>query len=817
MVAMATWASFCTCRRHRDRARTVHPLLQYIPRPWTPSIVVCLQTPAGRLWISLPSSSTLLDLREVVRDATGVQASVQRITLAANFDGEPEVIRSAADMPIAELGLKHGASLHLLNSEVRLPSGFLKACSERIAQIFSRSDVVIRGGTIVDGTGSPPFQGDIAIDGALITAVGHALAVRGAFEVDARGLLVAPGWVDVHTHFDGQVTWDPLLTPSGLCGVTTCIMGSCGIGFAPCRRRQRRFLVSLVEAVEDIPGTALHQGISWEWETFEEYLDALERRELVCDVGAMVGHAAVRTWVLGRRANLSDRPGGAREHPVQPREIEQMAAVVRDAVAAGALGFSTSRILLHRDASGVLTPGTLASAQEMLAIGDAVVAGGGGIVQLAQDFATYDDVGRYDRVDEELRQQHSESEWEWMMDMVLKHRQSLALSYVVTTAGGEASDLPLARLGHLNYRGVLARAQVLERPQAVLMSFDSAVHPFVDSSTFRSIPGRDRVACLRAGGALRSRVLSETELTVGGLVLGLVGAWDRVFPWTAGYEPPAELSLRAEAARRGCSPQEAALDALLQDGGRGVLWSPLFQYPEGSLQATWRALVHPHTVPGGADAGAHATVIQDATSATHLLTHWARDRTRGPRIPLETVVRKQTQDAASLFGLLDRGVLAAGKRADLNVIDHAALELLPPRYAFDLPGGAGRWLQDVRGYRLTLLAGKVTLQDGRPTGQMPGRLVRNPRGRRDAWCGAARAVPDPDEGSGGEGRAPRPARAPEREGGQVLGLSMLGRALRQSAEGQEHEDLESEDDGPSEEALEPIKGKNMCEVGCAVL
>jgi len=608
----------------------------------------------------------------------------------------------------------------------------------------NQPSLVIRGGTVVDGTGGEPFIADVAIKGRTISAIGKDLPVRGMCEVDATGKIVTPGWVDAHTHFDAQATWDPYCTPSTGNGVTTLAVGNCGVGFAPCQESLRDFLVDLMDSVEDIPGSALHEGIRWEWETFPEYLEALSRREFACDVGVFIGHGPIRTWVLGNRASCSDRPGGPENDPVLPHEIERMAKVVEEAVAAGALGFSTSRQLLHRDKSGVLTPGSLASSQEMLAIGNAIVAAGGGVFQLANDYSTYDDVPPEKR-DPEKVMKHFNDEWRWINKLAVKNPDKLTITTGVGT--GMSKDTAdwhrhmFKRLDWIKKKGGNMIGQVMTRFGGVHYSLSSGVHPFLLSNTYNGLVqeiGNDiqKLTCRMSGTSLRRTIIAETraEAKKGkhpamGALMAVLGWPEMIFPWCVDYEPAEEQSLRSRAKHEGKSLLECTYDLLIQiDASHaGILWKPLYNYGTMDGEPIREMLLHERVVPGFADAGAHVRFVCDATSPTHLLTHWVRDRTRGARVPIEQVVRKHTAATAALLGLADRGELRPGMKADLNVIDLEKLKLLPPEWVTDLPLGAGRWVQRVEGYQLTVISGEVTYENGVPTGALPGCLVRNPR------------------------------------------------------------------------------------------
>jgi len=625
-------------------------------------------------------------------------------------------------------------------------------------------DLVLRGGTIVDGTGAPAFVGDVAVAGSRIQAVGPSLPIRGREEYDVKGLLVTPGWIDIHTHFDGQVMWDAYLTPSTANGVTTCIFGNCGIGFAPVKKDKQSFLINLIEALEDIPGTALHEGLKWEWETFEEYIAALKKRELACDVGVMIGHSAVRAWVMGERANVSDRPGGQKRDPVSQQDVEGMAALVRDAVAAGAMGFSTSRAIYHRDASGVLTPGSTAQAEEVRAIGRAVAEAGGGILQVTTDFSTYDDIA-YDKMDGSVRAQYEAQEWQMYRDVIQEGAGKVKVSIGGLALGGRFTPSFLwGRGGPIEMVESMdrqqpgsVRMQQFVRPQWFLMSWVSRVNPFMFSRTLQKVKassGDESMLIERLRRPeTREAVIAESQTCVHEVKAAMKAGKRHpyamaystmfspaslIFEWQESYEPDPAQSVAAVAQRQGQHVLEVMYDLMTPaSGGVGLIMKPLHSYHGKPLDAMRELFLHPMCVAGGDDAGAHVGVFTDASNPTHLLTHWVRDRTLGPKIRLEEAVKKHTMDPAEHFNLCDRGTLAPGLKADINVIALDKLRLNRPVWKNDLPMGAGRWVQSVDGYELTFVGGCKTFQAGQPSGALPGRLVTNPLADAKAWRGDA--------------------------------------------------------------------------------
>jgi N-acyl-D-amino-acid deacylase len=566
-------------------------------------------------------------------------------------------------------------------------------------------DIVIRSGTIVDGTGAPRHTGDVAIDGGVLTQVGGKVDGAGRRELDGDGLVVAPGWVDIHTHYDGQVTWDPELTPSSWHGVTTVVMGNCGVGFAPVRPGDEAFLIELMEGVEDIPGSALHEGIDWQWESFDEYLDSLDRTHRVLDVAAQVPHAAVRAYVMGERAHEDATAG----------EVLAMADLVEAGLRAGAIGFTTSRTSLHRSKHGFV-PGTFAPAHELLAIGDAM--------------------GRVGRRAFEVVTDHLGSAPEVEMLVELARRSGAMVTYALAQSPFDADMHRRALDDATRYvaDGVSIVPQVSSRPTGLLFGLQSSLHPFMTHPTYlelRDLPLEERVARLR-DTEVRAKLVSESPATGNHFAAGLMTRFGQIFPMgePRDYEPARSASVAAVAERDGRDPREVALDWLLERDGKALLFAPLVSYGDYNHDAIREMITHPASVLGLSDGGAHCGLICDASMPTTLLTHWVRDRWRGERIELEHAVRLQTSRTAEIYGFADRGTLAPGLRADVNLIDLDGLTVHEPEMVFDLPAGGRRLVQHVDGYEATICAGEVTFVGAEPTGARPGRLVR--AGRRVA-------------------------------------------------------------------------------------
>jgi N-acyl-D-aspartate/D-glutamate deacylase len=574
-------------------------------------------------------------------------------------------------------------------------------------------DLIIRNGKIVDGDGNEPFQGDIAVSDGRITAVGQ---VEGTArrEIDAEGRLVTPGFVDIHTHYDAQATWDPHLLPSGWHGVTTAVVGNCGVGFAPARPDQHEMLIGLMEGVEDIPGAALSEGIRWDWETFPEYLDALERADMAVDLGTHVPHGSVRTYVMGER--------GARNEAATAEDIAQMAALVKEGIQAGALGFSTSRTMGHRAVDGEPVPGTFAQEDELFGIGRALGELGEGVFELAGAGAAGDTGG--DEIDSALK------EIEWMQRLSKEIRRPVSFAMLqFDSAPNQWREL--VDICHKSYAdGADVMAQFAPRPFGILTGHQTEANIFLNRPAYLEIAGlplAERVARMK-DPAVRARILGPERADGAGFggMLDSEAMLKKIFPMgdPPNYEPGPEESIWAIAQRENKPADEVLYDFMLRDEGKELLLLTFFNYSDGNLDLFHELLNDDRAVVSLGDGGAHCGVICDASLQTFMLTHWVRDRTRGPRVPLPQAVKRMTQDTARVYGLFDRGVIAPGYKADFNVIDFDRLSLRRPEMAFDLPGGARRLLQKSRGYDATIVSGEIVMQDGEATDARPGQLIR---------------------------------------------------------------------------------------------
>ena len=568
-------------------------------------------------------------------------------------------------------------------------------------------DLVIRAGTVIDGTGAPRRTADVAVTDGVITEIG-AVGGRGRREIQADGALVTPGFVDIHCHYDGQATWDERLQPSSWHGVTTVVMGNCGVGFAPVRPTDHERLIQLMEGVEDIPGAALAEGLSWDWTDFAGFLDAVDGRPHDLDVAAQVPHAALRLHVMGER-------GSHHEEVATPEEVAEMGRIAAAGIEAGALGFTTSRTRNHRTSTGEFTPTLTAARAELVGIAEAVGATGTGVLQMVGDFVDLD------------------HEFDTLLEMMRASGRPLSFSLAQSPLAPDQYRVLLGRLADANRDGLTMRAQVAPRAVGLLLGLDCTLHPFMTNPVWRELAGRPAAeqAAAMADPDFRRRVLDAQAggKERGKLGGGLIGMFDRIFPLgdPPDYEPDPAEAVTGQAARAGVTPEEWAYDFMLGDSGAAMFYVPFLNYADGNLDATREMLAHPNTVPGLSDGGAHVGTICDGSFPTFLLTHWGRDRRRGERFELEWLVNQHTRETARTVGLGDRGVLAPGMRADINVIDFDRLAIARPEMHHDLPAGGRRVLQRASGYRHTLVAGVETYADGEATGALPGRLVRGAR------------------------------------------------------------------------------------------
>ncbi len=574
-------------------------------------------------------------------------------------------------------------------------------------------DLIIRNGTVVDGTGAARYSADVAVKDGLIAAVGR-VSGDAAREIDAQGMIVAPGWVDIHTHYDGQATWDAEMAPSSWHGVTTVVMGNCGVGFAPAAPDRHEWLIRLMEGVEDIPGTALAEGMKWNWESFPEYLDALEAMPRTVDIGTHVPHGAVRAYVLGER----EKPGAV---PTDD-DIQKMAEIVEEGVRAGALGFSTSRTVIHKSVDGELVPGTTATPEELIAIGRAMGKVGYGVFELASD----------------LKREWNEFEWMGAIS------RETGLPVTFAALQSIAKELPLeeqiAEMDQQNAQGANIVAAIALRGNGIIMAWRGTVHPFrfrPSWAEIENLPWDEQLAKLR-DPAFKAKLLSEDnvypETDIIHLFKVIAEVWTHQFEMDADfdYEPGPDASIAARAAAKGVSPAEYAYDLLTADGATGFIYLPILNYADGNLDFLEALQARDDCVNSLSDGGAHCGTICDAASPTFMLQHWVRDRKRAAnrpqgRITLEQAVKRQCHDTARLYGLDDRGVIAPGYVADLNVIDFENVRLLKPWLAFDLPAGGKRLLQKAEGYVATVKSGVVTFENGEWTGATPGGLIRGPQ------------------------------------------------------------------------------------------
>ena len=563
-------------------------------------------------------------------------------------------------------------------------------------------DLIIKNGLIYDGIGSEPFAADIAISDEKIVKIGP-LDKEAKNTIDATGKIVTPGFVDIHTHYDGQVTWDPYLRPSTYHGVTTVVMGNCGVGFSPCKPDQRGWLIGLMEGVEDIPGTALHEGIDWEWESFPEYLNALEKKPLAIDVGTQIPHGAVRAYVMGER--------GINHEEATQEEIDEMKQIVQEAVEAGAYGFSTSRTEKHNDVNGNLTPSITAHKTELVEIAKSLGQINKGVLQGISDFYDFD------------------SEFDIFKSMSSESGRPISITVEQQDARPDWWLQLLDGIEDAQSQGINMFGQVPPRATGILMGLTATLNPFRFHPSYMEIADLDleeRVKIMK-DPVFKEKLLNENPVSINSLVDEIVNAYGKMFKLgePANYEPDPDDSFESIGKRSTMSPQAIAYEVMLEKEGRALIYHPLFNYLPGDLSLVEKMLKHPFTIAGLGDAGAHCGAISDASFPTTLVQHWSRDRSRGDKIPLKTVIKMQTSETASLLGIDDRGVIKEGYKADINIIDYEGLTLHEPEIINDLPAGGRRLVQKASGYDYTIVSGEVAFIKGEATGALNGRLIRN--------------------------------------------------------------------------------------------
>ncbi len=565
-------------------------------------------------------------------------------------------------------------------------------------------DTLIRGGQVVDGTGGAARTADVGIKDGLIAEVGN-LSGAATLELDADGALVTPGFVDIHTHYDGQATWAERMAPSSHHGVTSVVVGNCGVGFAPVRPTDHNMLVQLMEGVEDIPGAALHEGLSWDWESFPDYLDTLEQRRFDMDIGTQMPHGALRVYVMGQR--------GADREPATEDDIRQMRALTTDALKTGALGFSSSRTLNHKSSTGDPTPSLTAERAELLGIAAGVRDANCGVIELISDFEALD------------------SEFDLLETMARESTRPMSISLAQGISPHGWRKL-LGKIDGAVERGTIMRGQVAPRAIGILLGLTGSVHPFVTHPTYktklRHLPLAQRVAEMKKS-EVRATLLAEEPTPNFKLFAQIMADFEKV--WVLGdppdYEPAPEDSVAARASAAGQDVWAYTYDAMLELDGRQMLYTPFANYHENNLDCCRDMILSENTVMGLGDGGAHVGTICDASYTTYLLSHWGKDRTRGELIDVPTLVKAQARDTARAVGLNDRGVIAPGMRADINLIDFDNLRVRAPRIVNDLPAGGARLEQLADGYIATMVAGEVTYENGQATDALPGRLIRGGR------------------------------------------------------------------------------------------
>jgi N-acyl-D-aspartate/D-glutamate deacylase len=562
-------------------------------------------------------------------------------------------------------------------------------------------DLVIRGGTVLDGSGGQPFEADVAMTDGKIVTVG-VVSAKGDEEIDARGKIVTPGFVDPHSHYDAQATWSSRITPSSWHGVTTTLIGNCGVGFAPCETADQGLLVKLMEGVEDIPEPVLIEGLPWNWRSFPDFLNALEARPYDLDIATQVPHAAVRVHVMGQR--------GVDREPATAAEAHAMARIAVEGIKAGALGFSTSRTINHKTKAGAHIPTLDADESELSAVACALRGIGAGWLQVISDF---DDPA---------------AEFAMLRRLVEQGGRPMAITILQRDTKPEEWREITGWIADANRSGLPMLGQVLTRPTGIILGFEISQNPFLGRPSFDAIadlPFEQKIAALRQP-ELRAKILAED--TENETLRRRVRRWDRMFPMSdpPNYEPPPEDSIAARASAMGRDPADLAYEMLLENNGKALLYRPLSNYTYGNLDTVHDMLCHDATIIGLGDGGAHVGILSDASALSTMLTHWTRDR-NGPKFPLPWAIKRISRDSAQAIGLHDRGLVAAGYKADINVIDYDRLRVRAPEVVYDLPAGGRRLIQRADGYEATIVSGIPVNRNGEATGALPGRLVRGAR------------------------------------------------------------------------------------------
>ena len=570
-----------------------------------------------------------------------------------------------------------------------------------MSEIF---DIIVKNGTIYDGTGQRSFVSDIFIKNEIIVDIRKSNANDKCLEeIDANGLIVTPGFVDIHTHYDGQVTWDNYITPSSWHGVTTAIMGNCGVGFAPVHNYDHDRLVTLMEGVEDIPEAVLTEGLEWKWETFGEYLDYISKRSFDIDVGAQVPHGALRLYVMGQR--------GADREPATEEDIKLMSKLATEAISIGALGFSTSRTINHRTSEGDLVPQFTATENELVGISKAIGKTKKGVMQLVTDLID----GR--------------KEYEIFEKMVSESNRPLSITVAQTDANNYEWEELLGWIEDSADKGLPIKAQVCGRPVGLILGLNVTLNPFSAHPSYKEISDlslKEKVEIMRSVN-FKKKLLSEKPSTNDGLILSILRNYNNIYILEdpPDYEPLIDESLGYQAKKLNIAVDEFLYDSLLLEEGKKLLYFPIGNYMDTSLDAAKKMMESRHSLLGLGDGGAHCATICDASFTTHMLTFWARDRVRGPKLDLSWIIKSHTRDNALAMGLNDRGLISKGMKADLNVIDFDNLTLHAPEIVNDLPAGGKRLIQKVEGYTATIMSGRITYRNGIKTGELPGKLIRS--------------------------------------------------------------------------------------------